>query len=72
MIGSLIAEELSYDYNVSVVDNNNERLEKIRTRNRKIQCLNQDIRKDDVITCHPCRAPTFGLGDAKVMEEHSG
>ena len=50
MIGSLIAEELSYDYNVSVVDNNNERLEKIRTRNRKIQCLNQDIRKDDVIT----------------------
>ena len=39
MIGSLIAEELSYDYNVSVVDNNNERLDNIKTRNQKVQCL---------------------------------
>ena len=50
MIGSLIAEELSYDYNVSVVDNNKERLDHIKNRNRKIQCLKLDIKKDDVIT----------------------
>ena len=49
MIGSLIAEELSYDYNVSVLDNNNERLDNIKTRNQKIQCINLDIRKGDVI-----------------------
>ena len=50
MIGSLIAEELSYDYNVSVVDNNKERLNHIKNRNRKIQCLKLDIKKDDAIT----------------------
>jgi len=50
MIGSLIAEELSHDYSITVVDNNNERLDKIKTRNQKVQCLNRDIRKDDIIT----------------------
>jgi len=50
MIGSLIAEELSYNYIVTVVDNNDERLDRIKNRNQKIQCLNLDIKKDDVIT----------------------
>ncbi len=48
MVGSLIAEELSNDYSVTVIDNNDERLEKIKKRKQKIKPVNIDVRGNDV------------------------
>ena len=48
MVGSLIAEELANDYSVTVIDNNEVRLEKIKKRNHKIKILNLDVNGDAI------------------------
>ena len=48
MIGSLIADQLSKDYSVMVIDNDYKKLDDINSRNNKIQCVNLDVKKDDV------------------------
>ena len=44
MIGSLIANEISKDYDVTVLDNCKDNLEKIKYRNNNIETINLDVK----------------------------
>ena len=48
MIGSLIVDDLAGDFDVTIIDNNEIALERIKQRNQNISTINADV-KDSII-----------------------